>query len=122
MSEPMDRKAFDADDLLERIGGDAELLDEILGEYRSLREELAAAVKHAAAQGDAEALERAAHNLKGMLLALSANPAAEAAQVLEVAGRTGGMNDTLRDVTALERELAAFDAALDQHSARRRAA
>jgi CheY-like chemotaxis protein len=80
---------FDKAAALEHTGGDEELLRELLmafvEEYPPLLERIGDAI----ARCDARQLERAAHTLKGAAGAVAAEAAYDAAQRLEVLGRTG---------------------------------
>jgi two-component system, sensor histidine kinase and response regulator len=75
--------------ILDRVGGDEDLLREITGifleEYPSLIEEIRMAV----GGGDARRLERAAHTLKGSVSNFGAQQATQAAYRLETMGRQG---------------------------------
>lgn len=74
---------------LERLGGDEELLREVAGlfldEYPMLMETL----RTAAESRDADALQRAAHSMKGSVSNFGADGVYQAAFVLEQMGRTG---------------------------------
>jgi PAS domain S-box-containing protein len=105
--EALDRRA-----LLGSVGGDAELLAEVVTVFRAdsarLLEEIGAALE----RDDARALERAAHTLKGSVRFFGAAAAAEAALGLERMGRSGdlaGGREALARLTAeSERLLAAL--------------
>ena len=90
---------------LERLGGDEELLREVarlfLDEYPALMVE----IREAVAARDADALQRAAHSLKGSVSNFGADAAYNAALVLEMMGRS-------RDLAQAERGLAELDEAL----------
>lgn len=99
---------------LERVGGDQELLQEIvelyLGEYPALLSEIQSAVS----RQDAQQLYRSAHTLKGSLGALGAEAAQQGALALEMSGRQGQLEtagsmlaDLERLLTQLHAELAA---------------
>jgi HPt (histidine-containing phosphotransfer) domain-containing protein len=79
--------------ILDRVGGDEDLLREItaifLEEYPSLIEEIHIAVT----AHDAKRLERAAHSLKGSVSNFGARAATEAAYTLETLGRRGEMQN-----------------------------
>ena len=93
---------------LERIGGDEELLREIAGlflaEYPILLEDIRFAVE----RGDAEALERGAHSLKGSVANFEARLAFEAALTLEAMGRTRNLDRAPSALTELEAVLRAL--------------
>ena len=79
---------------LDRVGGDEELLDEIvdlyLGEYPALLSEIQKAVQ----SGDAPSLYRSAHTLKGSLGTLGAEEALQRALELEMSGRSAQLAET----------------------------
>lgn len=94
--------------LLDRVGGDEDLLREITGifleEYPSLIRDIQAAY----AAGDAKRLERAAHSLKGSVSNFGAEAATQAAYKLETIGRKGefaGADTALRDLVSLFAQL-----------------
>ncbi len=77
--------------VLERLGGDAELLQEVaqlfLEEYPALMSE----IREAAQRGDAQRLARAAHSLKGAVGNFVSEPAVQAALAVEMIGRSGDL-------------------------------
>lgn len=77
---------------LERLGGDEELLREVaslfLDEYPMLMQE----IRTAATARDAEALQRAAHSMKGSVSNFGADGVYQAAFVLEKKGRAGDLD------------------------------
>ncbi len=94
-----DKNTLDQAALLERVGGDVDLLVEILslcaGEFTRMMEELEIAVS----LQDAHRIQAAAHTLKGTLGNLIAADAYEAARRLEDMGRKGELDrveETLR--------------------------
>jgi HPt (histidine-containing phosphotransfer) domain-containing protein len=108
-------QAFDQDELMERIDGDVEFLEESLEIYDEDAAPLLAQVREAVAARDAGALTTAAHTLKSMVSNFAATAAAEAARTLEMRGREGRLDDvdalmqTLDDETGrLRAELQAF--------------
>lgn len=92
--------------ILDRVGGDEDLLREITGifleEYPSLIEEIRTAV----GGGDAKRLERAAHTLKGSVANFGAQHATQAAYRLETMGRHGQLQDS---TSAFEDLVARFE-------------
>ena len=93
-----------------RLGGDARLLRELIVLYRAESPALRRAVRKAAADGNADALRRAAHALKGSLGTLGAPRAFDAAAALEQAARSGTAPSG--EVDRLEREMIALSRAL----------
>lgn len=77
--------------VLERLGGDEALLQEVaqlfLEEYPALMSEICAAAQ----DGDARRVERAAHSLKGSIANFGAEPAVQAALAVETIGRSGDL-------------------------------
>ncbi len=103
---------FDRAAALEWVGGDVALLAELRdllltecgGHLRDIRE--------AVAHRDADALERAAHALKGSVGNFSAKPAADAALRLEVMGREGNLAEAEAAFAVLEKEIERLKSAL----------
>ena len=89
MQSAVDKPVFDREALLDRLGGDAALVDEIVQIFLESAEEMIATVDSAVADGDAHRVERSAHSLKGALLNIAADPVAERALQLEQVGRSG---------------------------------
>lgn len=81
--------------VLERLGGDEELLQEVaqlfLEEYPTLMSEM----RSAAQGGDAHRLERAAHSLKGSIANFGVEPAVQAALNVENIGRSGDLTNAV---------------------------
>lgn len=106
--------AFNRELALDRVGGDEELLQEIvglyLGEYPSLLEQLHVAVR----AGDAKAIYRSAHTLKGSLSTIGAEAAQQSALALEMSGRQGQLDQTGAMLADLERLLAQLHQELAQ--------
>jgi two-component system, sensor histidine kinase and response regulator len=100
--------------ILDRVGGDEELMHEItaifLEEYPSLIEEIQAAVSVV----DAKRLERAAHSLKGSVANFGATGATQAAYRLETIGRRGEMHLAAAALNDLLTEFRALQPALEQ--------
>lgn len=93
---------------LSRVGGDVELLKEVvelfLDDYPSTFEQIKAAV----ASRDATALEHAAHSLKGSVSTFGADRAFEAAFALEKQGRNGDLTAAQDGLLQLEQALEAL--------------
>ena len=102
------QEAFDRSLALSRVGGDAELLKEIacifLEDYPRTLLQLHEAVEH----GDAKALERSAHGLKGSVANFGARAAVDAALQLEQLGRTQQLAEVAHVLHSLELALAAL--------------
>lgn len=105
-SVEMQLQQLDESLALSRVGGDAELLKEVvelfLDDYPSTFEK----IKNAVASRDAAALEHHAHSLKGSVSTFGANRAFEAAFALEKQGRS-------RDLTGVQDGLSRLEQALE---------
>lgn len=93
---------LDVVELKEIMGGDGALMRACLDDFSIGCDAWLGEIRDAAGRGDREALERAAHALKGSLLYLAARPAADAAFELERAGRRGELMDLESKLVALE--------------------
>jgi PAS domain S-box-containing protein len=93
---------------LSRVGGDVELLKEVvelfLDDYPAAFER----IKQAVASRDASALEHNAHSLKGSVSTFGANRAFEAALALEKQGRSGDLSDAQASLHRLQEALEAL--------------
>jgi PAS domain S-box-containing protein len=110
---PSEDKVFDIETALVRIDGDRELLIEVAGLFRRDCPKILDGIRKAIARGDARALEREAHKLKGSVGALSAQPAFAAAQQLETIGQRGDLAEAGAALTLLEAEMTRLDNELD---------
>ncbi len=100
MERPADR-VFDRDDMLERLGGDDELMREVLALFLEECPAMLDAVRRAVGERDPLQAQHAAHTLKGALLNIAAAPAAEHAREIEDRAREGrleGMADMVSDL------------------------
>ena len=93
---------------LSRVGGDVDLLKEVielfLDDYPSTFEK----IKNAVAASDASSLEHHAHSLKGSVSTFGAGPAFEAAFELEKQGRAGDLTGAQDGLRRLEQALEAL--------------
>ncbi len=96
---------FDKAAAIEQVGGDEELLKELLAAFLSEYPPLMAQIRDAITQRDARSLERAAHTLKGAATAVATATVADAAQRLEIMGRTGELAGAKSACTELEHAL-----------------
>ena len=99
MTELTKSEIVDEEAVLERVDGDRELLGHLVGMFFDDTPKVMATLETGITQCDATVVSSAAHRLKGALLTLAANPAGEAAFVLEKMGRHG---DLSRAATALD--------------------
>ena len=103
---------FDLDDALEKVGGDREILEEILEVFSESYPDQLSELKNAIGNGDASIVERAAHTLKGSVGTFSATKALETAFRLETMGHDGNLQEAAEVYSKLEQEVEELDAAL----------
>ena len=96
---------FDLTAALAYVGGDRELLDELLGIFTADAPVHVEKIRRAVAAADAAQLSREAHTIKGPLKVLGATAAAQLAQELESRGREGQLTAAHEMAAALEREV-----------------
>jgi hypothetical protein len=97
--------AFNLDEALQRVDGDRDLLAEIAGIFLSDAPAMVADLLAAVNAGDAAAVSRTAHRLKGSILTFGAPGAAGAALTLEASGRAGDLSTAHADVERLSAEV-----------------
>jgi PAS domain S-box-containing protein len=93
---------IDVEQLHHLVDGDTELLSEIIQAYLAEAPHLLQSLQAAGSQGDAVALARAAHKLKGALINLAVGEAAEIAKTIETAARQGDTVQAIALLPALE--------------------
>jgi signal transduction histidine kinase/DNA-binding response OmpR family regulator len=93
---------------LSRVGGDVELLKEVVELFLADYPETFEKIKSAVTASDPTALEHHAHSLKGSVSTFGADRAFEAAFALEKQGRSRDMSGAEQGVVALEQALAAL--------------
>ena len=99
--------------LMERLGGDVELFQEIAGLFREDCPKLLSDIRSAVNGANPAALERAAHTLKGCVANFGAQGAVQAALNLERIGRSRQIAAAKGACETLEAEIARFQQALD---------
>ena len=103
---------IDQQELMERIGGDMELLEELLELFEEDYPELLASIQHAIEIQDGESLKRSAHTLKGAVGNFAALKAHALAFELEKKGEAGDFSDASTLLTQLESAIHEFKNAL----------
>jgi CheY-like chemotaxis protein/HPt (histidine-containing phosphotransfer) domain-containing protein len=103
---------FDVARARERLGGDRQLLRELITIFRADAPALMDRIRKAATAGNADALRRAAHALKGALGTLDAPRAYQAAIRVEETARSGDLSGARTLVDTLSAELARLGKAL----------
>jgi CheY-like chemotaxis protein/HPt (histidine-containing phosphotransfer) domain-containing protein len=98
-------RPFSGDAMLARLGGDESLARELAGLFVSECPRMMSAVRDSVASGDAEAVRKAAHALKGSIANFTEGAAMQAAFLLEQIGREGRPQDAAAALAMLEREV-----------------
>ena len=97
--------AIDLEAALERVEGDRDLLNEIIGLFLEEAPTRMDEIRTALAGQNGPALERAAHSLKGSIGYFGAPAVFEAARLVEFAGRDSDWDEAAPAVAALEQVL-----------------
>ena len=92
---------------LDRLGGDEELLQELIQIFLEESPKLLSKLQKAVSDSDAEAVMQCAHSIKGELSCLGGDDAAKAAQELETMGRNKTLIGSADALVTFEREFAA---------------
>jgi signal transduction histidine kinase/CheY-like chemotaxis protein/HPt (histidine-containing phosphotransfer) domain-containing protein len=98
---------------IDQAGGDPAVLRDLVGIFRRESGSLLAEIRTAAERGEARALERAAHRLKGALATMGAGRALVQADDLEARGRAGDLSRASQALARLREELARLDPELE---------
>ncbi len=106
--------AFDTAAVLERVGGNRDVLRQLVGVFYQDCNTHMAALRDAVRDGDADAARTAAHTLKGMVAFFDVGGAAEAARKLEHLGYRGDLSGAASLCAELGRELAKIEAGLSE--------
>jgi two-component system sensor histidine kinase/response regulator len=96
---------FDQDAALDRVEGNRELFQEIIGLFFDEIPGLLSAIHESMVRRDATALERVAHTLKGAMSNLSAKDAFAAALQLEMLGHGGDLTNVEEVYVELEKAI-----------------
>jgi len=105
-------QVLDQAEALSRAGGDQELLKEVVAIFLSDCSRVLSEIRAAIACGDANALEFAAHELKGAAAGLAARAAADAAWRLEQIGRANDLTQADELMVELEKRIEELKARL----------
>ncbi|MBI3408993.1 MAG: response regulator [Planctomycetes bacterium] len=107
-----ERPLLDRDALLAQVEGDVDLLRELVDMFHDERPRLTEQLRTALAQGEAMAVHKAAHTLKGAVSNFAAQAAREMAQTLENMGRANDLSGAGDVYEALALELEQVEEAL----------
>ena len=99
---------FDREAMLAELGGDEELVTELIDTMRAEAPKLVDEVRVAVEAADAALVTRAAHTLKGAVSNFGARAAADAALRLEQMGRAGDLSHASPALATLEMEMSAL--------------
>jgi two-component system sensor histidine kinase/response regulator len=103
---------------LSRVGGDSELLREVVELFLSDYPHTLDKIREAVAAHDRTGLEHHAHSLKGSVSTFGAQEAFEAAMALEQKGRSGDLTNAEAGLSQLECALTALRPELEAIQAR----
>jgi CheY-like chemotaxis protein len=106
VESPVRQDILDEPTLRARFDGEPELLRDVVSLFLEDCPNLVDGVRRAVERGDAQALERAAHKLKGSVANFAARAAYDAAFRLEVMGREGHLEKAAEALERLESALA----------------
>jgi CheY-like chemotaxis protein len=104
-SEKPAEDVINMDEILDRAGGDMELVVDVAGLFLDDYPRLLSDIKDSILNSDNEKLRTAAHTLKGSAANLAARPVSEAALKLEMMGRDGDMSSAVEAYMMLEEEV-----------------
>ena len=104
---------FDGQEILERVGGDRELLAELVVLLKEECGHLLPALDDAVEKRDSSALEQAAHKLKGSVGQMAAGLAYATAREIEQSGRAGDVEAARAHVGRLHGEVQVLLEALE---------
>lgn len=102
---PKQAAVLDKTAILDRVGGDTELLREIVALFLEDCPRLLSEIRDAFQQGDTQRLEKSAHTLKGSVSNFAAGAAVQAALKLETIGRSRDLTEAPTAIMQLEKEI-----------------
>jgi HPt (histidine-containing phosphotransfer) domain-containing protein len=111
----VDNETMDHAAALRRTEGDVELLTDMMRIFLADCPRLVAQLRAAVTSGAPVAIERAAHEIKGCVGNFAAARAFEAAEQLELAGRSRNLRDVPASNARLDVELSLLIAAMERH-------
>jgi HPt (histidine-containing phosphotransfer) domain-containing protein len=112
--DAVSKDVMNVNDALRRLGDDEELLRDIVQIYLEDAPGIIERIHNAAAQGDTNALQRAAHSLKGLGATLSASEVVGAAARLEHMAASKSLSDAAKAVAEVDRHVSDLNAAVQQ--------
>jgi two-component system sensor histidine kinase/response regulator len=109
-----EQEAIDIASAMARMDGDVDLLKDLLALFLEGLPEMLVHLREAVRAEDANAIEYAAHSLKGSVGNFSAQPAFDAALKLEAIGRGGNLSEAEQAFAELENEINRFASAIEK--------
>jgi HPt (histidine-containing phosphotransfer) domain-containing protein len=109
---PPSAAILDKNAILERVGGDLDLLRGVIDIFTEDCPRMMANIQTAVAAKSPKALQDAAHSLKGAISNFTSEGPFKAALRLEVLGHSGDLKGVEEDQTALEHEMTTLAVAL----------
>jgi PAS domain S-box-containing protein len=106
-------RLVELNDVLARVGGNVEVLEELIGVFRHDSSALLKEMADALNQKDSPTLHRTAHTLKGMINFFGASAAAQLALKLEELGKGADFTGSQETFSALRGEIESLQAELD---------
>jgi HPt (histidine-containing phosphotransfer) domain-containing protein len=107
-----DQGVFDLSEAMKSVDGDKALFREIANLFLESAADNMSKIRQGIASSNKDAVEKAAHNLKGSISNFGAKRAFEAACRLERIGRQGKLKEAETAGSELEREIKALEAAM----------
>lgn len=108
----LEPRICDLSGALARMGGDQQLLRQLVEFFREDAPEYLARLHAAVDRGDAVGVEHAAHSLHGLVANFGGDSAAQATVRLEEMGHSGDLSAAAAALGDLEQEIARLQAAL----------
>jgi len=99
MTQPLDPST-----LAQFTGGDKSIERDLLAQFLSATRDDANALRAAVAQGNPDAVSKAAHRVKGAARMMGAGPVAERSERIEQAGKSGDMALVTASMADFDRE------------------
>lgn len=118
--QPSDSWAFDPEDLRQRVGDDWELLEEIVPIFQEDAPRQLEALRAAVAAGDAAAIARGAHRLRGAISSFAASHATDIAARLESLAKINHLAEAPAAIAELDQAVQRLTTNLTDYLARGR--
>jgi CheY-like chemotaxis protein len=111
-AKPREQEPIDTASALARVEGDVVVLKDLVALFLEILPEMMTTLREAVTAGDATAIERAAHKLKGSVGNFAAQPAFEAALKLEILARDATLSEAEPAYAELENEIKRLKSAM----------